>query len=185
MMSTLTGHIFGCLFWGFCAAALLSGLSMLIASGISGKRANPLFLIILLPCLMWQSVLFVGATYARSYITDIEGYVESIETLNSDLDIEDAAQMVKRQFPQIPDKFIENISSETVQSGADVAKAAARGFKDSLDSYMWKRVMWTAIFMVAGTAVMAMFPADGRRRGRGSRGHHRVPQRSRYFEDLE
>lgn len=184
-MIIFAGHIFGCLLWGLLAAALLAGLAMLLASGFSGEQANPLFLIILLPCLMWQTTLFTGAIYVHSYISDVEEYIESLESLNSKLDLESAAQKVKQEFPQIPDKFIDNISSGTVSSGADIAKAVTRSFKDTLHSYMWKRVMWVTIFMVAGTVAMAMFPVNSRGRSRGSRGHHRVPQRSHYLEDLD
>jgi len=183
-MLTLAGHIFGCLFWGLLIAIVLTIIVVFIARGISGKGVNPVITAVVALCLIWQTVLGVGTFYAYSYVDDVHTLIHSMENVSAGVGMKDAADKIHNEYPQIPEKFIDKIAECDAGKGISAASAAAQSLKDSLSSYMWQRVIWAIVFMAAGCVLLAKFPAGSKKRG-NSRGHHRVPQRQRYLDDLD
>ncbi|MDE7125191.1 MAG: hypothetical protein K2O12_01745 [Muribaculaceae bacterium] len=104
-MLNLAGNIFGCLFWGGLSALVLAGLTAFIAKGISGKALNPAVLVILTVCLLWQTILGTGALYAFSYVDEVHSYIQKIEHTSGNIDIDGAADELRRQFQHIPQKI--------------------------------------------------------------------------------
>ncbi len=184
-MLTLAGHIFGCIFWGFIIALILCAITFLIAQGLKGNGVRPVLLIVILPFLLWQTVLGTRAIYARSYASDVEELIESIESHTENIDMKDAAREVQQHFPQIPEKFIEVMASENVKSGISVAKEAASSIRHSLSVYTLKRAGYALIFMAAGVILLVRTAGSGRRNSPGRHGHHKAPPRQRYLDDLD
>lgn len=184
-MLTLAGHIFGCIFWGFIIALILCVITFLIAQGIKGNGVRPVLLIVILPFLLWQTVLGTGAIYARSYASDVEELIESIESHAENIDMKDAAKEVQQHFPQIPEKFIEVMASENVRSEISVAKEAASSIRHSLSIYTLKRAGYALIFMAAGVVLLVRTAGSGRRKSSGRHGYHKAPPRQRYLDDID
>ncbi len=184
-MLTLAGHIFGCLFWGLLIAIVLTVIVVFIARGISGKGVNPIITAIVALCLIWQTVLGVGAIYAFSYVDDVHSLIQSMENVSDEVDMKDAADKIQSEYPQIPEKFIDKIAEYDAGKEISTASAAAQSLKDSLSNYMWHRVICAAVIMAIGCMLLAKFHAASKKRGSNRHGHHRVPQRQHYLDDLD
>lgn len=182
-MLTLAGHLFGCIFWGLLIALGFCAVTFLIAQSIKGRGVRPVVLVVLLPFFLWQTVLGVGALYARSYAADVEEFVESLERRNCDIDMQDVAREVQHRFPQIPEKFIEKMSSDKIASGLSMAREAAASIRSSLNGYLLARLGWSALFIAAGVFLLVKTAGSSGRRVSGS--HHKVPPRQRYYEDFD
>ncbi len=77
-MITLAGHLIACLFWGLLIALTLTGICILIARSYTNKGVNPLICIVLSIFILYQSVLAVGAMYAKGLVQDIHDTVENV-----------------------------------------------------------------------------------------------------------
>lgn len=122
-----------------------------------------MFMILLV--LLFQSVLFVGAWYAKDYVSDLLSV--STHTVTSIMNDANLIQLVELLDAQ----EVQNI----VQVGADTGVSVVNHFADSLigvvNGYMWRRVGWMALVIFFGMTLLYFVGGGNRQRDKSHRTH--------------
>lgn len=158
-------NLVGCIGFGLLLTLLLGGGLLVLANMLFAPYRIQwgviLVMFVMLLVLLFQSVLFVGAWYAKDYISDLLSV--STNTVTSIMNDANLNQLVKLLDAQ----EVQNI----VQVGADTGISAVNHFADSLfgivNGYMWRRVGWMALTITLGMVALGFM-------GGGSSSHSRI-----------
>ena len=184
-MITLAGHLIACLFWGLLIALTLTGICILIARSYTNKGVNPLICIVLSIFILYQSVLAVGAMYAKGLVQDIHDTVENVaETAGGMLSYNEISRQLKEHFPDMPQNIQKNIAdTDTANSITSQADMIAGQYISQLNGYILKRLYWALGFMAIGTILLIIFPYGGKNR-KSKGGNSSIPAWNKYDVDF-
>lgn len=118
--------------------------------------------------LCYQSITMIGAWYAKDYVDDFANVgTSTIKNLESDTRIKELSNSLG----------IESEVQSGLNSGAATIDAIITPVREAINSYIWKRVIWILVFMLAGSVAL-YFLSAGSTSSRSSR-HSRTAPASR------
>lgn len=117
-----------------------------------------------------QSVLIYGAmsikseigNYANTVQTEINRYYREAQRGLNRIDAQEFTDKLTSKYP-ITKKFIDEINIKNYDI-EHIADAYAKLIKSALNIYIWKRVGWSLIFLIAGTFAIYKSSASGGRK---------------------
>lgn len=166
-MFTFIGNIMACIAWGTIISVML-----LITLHIVMKALYPSYsLSILGACVLFvlfiflfaQSVMLVGALYAKGYVEDVEKLTVSLihetghasKQLTSTEQSKEIIQKIEKEYPALS-SYLSKIDTGTITGGGTaVVIALARDLKSEINYYILRRVLWLAGMMLTGRILLA------------------------------
>lgn len=169
-------NLVGCIGLGLLLTLLLGGGLLVLANILFApyrvQWAAILTMVVLLLVLLFQSILFVGAWYAKDYVSDLVSVsTHTVVSIMNDANLSQLVELLDAQE-------IQNIA----QTGVDTGVSTVNHFADSLygviNGYIWRRIGWMALVTVLGMTVLGFMGGGSSSRNRNNRRGRARPVRA-------
>lgn len=165
---------FSCVFYGVIVTAVVMAILYIVLKTISkGIVQTPVFLVtgvVLAILLITQFSLMIGAIQTKGYIDDLKLSISNLIPQKEDgssISASDFKKLHKDFIDQHPviTIFLKNLDlstySENPEDGnSDYVTGVADGIRDTLNSYIIRRILWTAGFIFVGISVIILVDSN-------------------------
>lgn len=165
---------FSCVFYGVIVTATVMAILYIVLKTISkGIILTPVFLVtgvVLAILLTTQFSLMIGAIQAKGHIDDLELSIGNLipqEENSSSLSVSDFEKLRKDFIDQYPVTtiFLNNLDfstfSQSPEDGSiDFITGVVDGIRNTLNSYIIRRILWTAGFIFVGFIVIIIVDSN-------------------------
>ena len=160
-------NLIGCIGFGLLLALLLGGglvfLAHLLFSPYRSQGGAILVMIAMFLLLLFQSVLLVGAWYAKDYVADLTAVgTQTVTALANDANLDKLTE-------QFDVQRVQDIAQAGIDTGISTVTHLADSLNSVINGYIWRRIGWMALVAVLGMTALGFMGGGNSSRSRNSR----------------
>lgn len=160
-------NLVGCIGFGLFLTLLLGGGLLVLANMLFApyrvQWAAILTMVVLLLVLLFQSILFVGAWYAKDYVSDLVSVsTHTVVSIMNDANLNQLVELLDAQE-------VQNIAQTGIDTGVSTVTHLTDSLNSVINGYIWRRIGWMALVAVLGMAALGFMGGGSSSRNRNSR----------------
>lgn len=160
-------NLIGCIGFGLLLALLLSAglvvLGQLLFAPYRSQWGAIAVMVGMFLLLLFQSVLLVGAWYAKDYVADLTTVgTQTVAAFANDANLNRLIELLDVQR-------VQEIAQAGINTGVSTVTHLADSLNSVINGYIWRRIGWMALVAVLGMTALGFMGGGSSSRSRNSR----------------